>query len=422
MARFNFNLRTANSKTDTPIHLIVRWNCNKITYPTGISINPIFWDFKNQYAKQSRKFHGYSEFNTILDNIENKAKDVFRMFLNDNQLKEPTKKEYKDLLDINFSKKAIVEVHLIEFIALFMQQSKTRISKAGKPISPSTIRIYGNVRDRLIEFQEKKKFRINFDTIDLDFYYAFLEFMTIEKNYSTNTIGKYIRNLKTIMYEAYERKLTDNDAFKSNKFIADSEEVDSIYLDYDVLEELFVLDLTNKPKLENARDLFLVYCFTGLRYEDATTLKYEQVQGDTISLRMHKTQDKVVVPFSHRITSFIRDKYKDITTNSLPRIISNAKLNLYIKEVCSLIPSLQLEIELTKTKGGREFILKQEKYKFVTVHTARRSFATNLMLDEMPVPSIMRVTGHKTENAFWKYIKIEAKDSIKAITKLYSNK
>ena len=185
---------------------------------------------------------------------------------------------------------------------------------------------------------------IDFDSIDLDFYYAFLEFMTIEKNYSTNTIGKYIRNLKTIMYEAYERKLTDNDAFKSNKFIADSEEVDSIYLEYDVLDELFDLDLTNKPKLENARDLFLVYCFTGLRYEDATTLKYEQVQGDTISLRMHKTQDKVVVPFSHRITRFIRDKYKDITTNSLPRIISNAKLNLYIKEVCSLIPSLELEI------------------------------------------------------------------------------
>ena len=48
MARFNFNLRTANSKTDTPIHLIIRWNCNKITYPTGISINPKFWDFKKK--------------------------------------------------------------------------------------------------------------------------------------------------------------------------------------------------------------------------------------------------------------------------------------------------------------------------------------------------------------------------------------
>jgi integrase len=303
-----------------------------------------------------------------------------------------------------------------------MEQSKTRISKAGKPISASTIRIYGNVRDRLIEFQEKKKFRIDFDTIDLDFYYAFLEFMTIEKNYSTNTIGKYIRNLKTIMYEAYERKLTDNDAFKSNKFIADSEEVDAIYLGYDILDEIFSLDLSNVPKLENARDLFLVYCFTGLRYEDVTTLKYSQIQGDTISLRMHKTQERVVVPFSHRITRFIRDKYKDITTNSLPRIISNAKLNLYIKEVCSLIPSLELEIELSKTKGGKQIIFKEQKFRFVTVHTARRSFATNLMLDEIPVPSIMRVTGHKTENAFWKYIKIEAKDSIKAITKLYSNK
>ena len=53
---------------------------------------------------------------------------------------------------------------------------------------------------------------------------------------------------------------------------------------------------------------------------------------------------------------------------------------------------------------------------------SREKGQINLMLDEIPVPSIMRVTGHKTESAFWKYIKIEAKDSIKAITKLYSNK
>ena len=189
-----------------------------------------------------------------------------------------------------------------------------------------------------------------------------------------------------------------------------------------MLDELFALDLKKKPMLDNARDLFLVYCFTGLRYEDVTTLKYEQVQGETISLRMHKTQEKVVVPFNHKITKSIRDKYKDVTTHSLPRIISNAKLNLYIKEVCSLIPSLELEVELSKTKGGKPIVFKEQKFRFVTVHTARRSFATNLMLDEIPVPSIMRVTGHKTENAFWKYIKIEAKDSIKSITKLYSKK
>lgn len=422
MAKFNFNLRFPKSKTDSPIHLIIRWKGNRIVYPTGVAINPKYWDSKNQYAMQTRKFPSHPEFNTVLDNIESSAKDVFRKYRNDNQLKEPLRNEYKELLDVKFSKKPIVEVNLIDFISLFMEQSKTRISKTGKPISPATIRIYGNVRDRLIEFQEKKKYRVDFDTIDLNFYYLFLEFLTIDKDYTTNTIGKYIRNLKTIMYEALERKLTENDTFKSNKFIADSEEVDSIYLGYDVLDELFALDLKKKPMLDNARDLFLVYCFTGLRYEDVTALKYEQVQGETISLRMHKTQEKVVVPFNHKITKSIRHKYKDLTTHSLPRIISNAKLNLYIKEVCSLIPSLELEVELSKTKGGKPIVFKEQKFRFVTVHTARRSFATNLMLDEIPVPSIMRVTGHKTENAFWKYIKIEAKDSIKSITKLYSEK
>ena len=77
---------------------------------------------------------------------------------------------------------------MIDFISLFMEQSKTRISKLGKPISPSTIRIYGNVRDRLIEFKEKKNYRVDFDTIDLNFYYSFLEFLTIDKDYTTNNI------------------------------------------------------------------------------------------------------------------------------------------------------------------------------------------------------------------------------------------
>ena len=40
----------------------------------------------------------------------------------------------------------------------------------------------------------------------------------------------------------------------------------------------------------------------------------------------------------------------------------------------------------------------------------------------LPNPPSYSTNGHKTESAFWKYIKIEAKDSIKSITKLYGNK
>ncbi|BDW92732.1 hypothetical protein MACH07_15640 [Flagellimonas marinaquae] len=46
------------------------------------------------------------------------------------------------------------------------------------------------------------------------------------------------------------------------------------------------------------------------------------------------------------------------------------------------------------------------KYELVTTHTARRSFATNLYLADVPSISIMKITGHKTERSFLHYIKI----------------
>ena len=47
----------------------------------------------------------------------------------------------------------------------------------------------------------------------------------------------------------------------------------------------------------------------------------------------------------------------------------------------------------------------------ITFHTARRSFATNAYLAGLPPISIMKITGHKTESSFMKYIKISEKEN-----------
>ena len=55
-------------------------------------------------------------------------------------------------------------------------------------------------------------------------------------------------------------------------------------------------------------------------------------------------------------------------------------------------------------------LLEEPKYKFITNHTARRSFCTNMFLRNIPPISIMSISGHKTEKIFLKYIKVD-KDS-----------
>jgi site-specific recombinase XerD len=47
----------------------------------------------------------------------------------------------------------------------------------------------------------------------------------------------------------------------------------------------------------------------------------------------------------------------------------------------------------------------------VTTHTARRSFASNMIKLGFSSQSIMQITGHKTESSFQKYIKITSKEN-----------
>jgi len=64
----------------------------------------------------------------------------------------------------------------------------------------------------------------------------------------------------------------------------------------------------------------------------------------------------------------------------------------------------------TITKGGVKVTNNHQKWERLTTHTARRSFATNEYLAGTPTITIMAITGHKTEKAFLKYIKLTSSE------------
>ena len=73
--------------------------------------------------------------------------------------------------------------------------------------------------------------------------------------------------------------------------------------------------------------------------------------------------------------------------------------------------STELKVKCSKC-GSMSFEKNvQPKYKLVGTHTARRSFATNLYLAEVPSISIMKITGHKTEKSFLQYIRVTQKEN-----------
>ena len=395
MGKVKFILKEPSSKNDTLIYLIFNYQYKRFKYSTGEKINPKFWNLKNQRAKESKNFKQYPEFNARLDSFETGLNNSFRRLLNDGI--QPTNELLKKELEFELDDKIVKrrKITFLEFIEEFIEQSENVKRK-------STITVYKTTLKHLRNFSKESNKSINFDSINLSFYNSFMKYLSVELEMSNNTVGKYIKTIKTFLNEATEKGVNDNLDFRRKKFKTLTEETDKVYLSISELEKIEKLDLTEKQHLEKVRDLFLLGCFTGLRFSDFTQIKKENiiVEKSIIQITTQKTNEKVSIPI-HPVVNRLLDKYEF----KLPKAHSNQVMNRYVKEIAEL-SELNTLIETTITKGGNIVKTTSPKYELISTHTARRSFATNLYLADIPSISIMKITGHKTEKSFLRYIKV----------------
>jgi integrase len=415
----NFYLKRPK-ESETAIYASIFWDEKRIKYYISESIQPKHWNKAAKRVRETSKFPEYPEFNTRLDNIEAGIKNVYRRFLNDHN-QQPDKKQFKEALDIHFNRG--VSKKNMDFFLFFediIEKSKDAIRinhKTGKPLASSTIKTYVTCLNHLQGFREAKNRSIDFETMDLEFYNDFVEYMTRDKNLSTNAIGKNIQVLKLVLIEATELGLNKNLAFKGKRFKTVREKSDSVYLTEEELQDIASLQLDQQPRLERVRDLFLVGCYTGLRFSDFSTLKPQSIKNGFIEITQIKTGEPVTIPV-HPVVKRILKKYN----NALPKAISNQKMNDYLKDIGKMTASLQGAVSSSITKGGVKVSKNLPKWEMITSHTARRSFATNEYIAGTPTITIMAITGHRTEKAFMKYIKVTPQEHAKLLKQNWNNR
>lgn len=397
MAVAKFFLKEPKSKDETLVYLFFSYNNKRLKYSTGEKINPTYWNPEKHKARETKQFSEYPEFNDRLKKIKSDVFSIYRKVLNDEI--EPTNDLLRRELDKRSRLKGIEKKHhLFSFI-----DSYTEESEAIK--SPGTIRVYKRAKVHLENYCKKHNRNLSFEDIDLEFYNSFIAYLTGE-NYSQNTIGKQIKVLKTFLNEATDRGINTTLEFKKRKFKRPTEDTDKIYLNTEELERIYNLKIEKDKQLDEIRDLFIIGCYTGLRFSDFTQLKPENiVDGNKIRIRTHKTNELVIIPL-HKYVREILKKY----TNKIPQALSNPKMNLNLKHIGRLA-KIKENIESSITKGGKLVKNTDFKYNLITTHTARRSFATNLYLADIPAITIMKITGHQTEKSFLRYIRISQEEN-----------
>ena len=395
MGKANFKLKEPNSKKETLIYLNFYYNYKRFKYSTGEKINPKFWNETSHRVKETKKFPEYPEFNARLNNFENGIKTAFRKLLNDGI--QPNNSNLKQALEDELSGNLIQgkRLSLLKFIENYIEESKAH-KKEG------TVKVYTTSFRYLKKYAAHINKEVDFHSIDLEFYNNYISFLSLHHNLAANTVGKHIKTLKTFMNEATDRGYNTNLEYKKRKFKTIREESDSIYLTLDELKKFEKLNLSASKRLDKVRDLFLIGCYTGLRFSDFTQIKPENIieEKSIINVRTQKTGERVSIPI-HKTVKKILAKYD----SRLPKAYSNQTMNDYLKDVASLA-GLKEMVETTITRAGKVVKTPSKKFELVSTHTARRSFATNLYLADVPSISIMKITGHKSERSFLQYIRV----------------
>lgn len=390
----------ANKNKESLIFLHFSYGGNRFKYSTGYKSCFADWDFDKQRIKQTKSnIINAIEVNEFLSKLDNALKKEYSRLIAEQIT--INNQSLKLFLDSYTNKNVVVDnskpITFFEFCDNFLELK-------SKEISIITERSYKQTLLKVKNYGKDSGEKINFNSFDKRFVVNFTEYLR-EKDFSHNTISKHLKNLKTFLVEANQKRLIENLNFNLKDFSITPEETTAIYLNENELKQMLDLDLSEKKHYELARDIFLIGCYTGQRVSDYNGLKKESIKKingrDYFSIKQKKTGNKV----DCYITKEIR-QIMDLRHNGEPpKKILEKDLNKYIKKIGEIL-KFNDKIECIYRKGGKEIKEYVTKYKLIHSHTARRSFCTNMYLKNMPIFDIMVFSGHKSEREFRKYIRI----------------
>ncbi len=174
--------------------------------------------------------------------------------------------------------------------------------------------------------------------------------------------------------------------------------------------------------LENARDWLIISCYTGQRVSDFLRFTKEMIRienGESIlEFTQKKTGKIMTIPVHPKVLKILEKR-----NGEFPRPISDQRYNEYIKKVCKkakLKEKVQGGLQKKTENGIRKVSGKYKKWKLVTSHIGRRSFATNFY-GKIPTTYLIYITGHSSESMFLNYIGKSNKDLAMEISKYFNS-
>ena len=361
----------SNPKGEAPIYCRLTQDKIRRQFSTGHYVLAKEWDSEKQRVRSKFRQRRIDLINEDLDMIYNKLYN-----LESKLIVEGTDNIIEAVYNIYMDKDTSVNF----FIQLFQKRYEVASKMEGIKFAKYTLWKFRHIMEQT---QEYIKWRYGQEDIpllkiDTSFVLGFEEYLLLEKKLAPITVNKVLQRVKQIIQYGIKCNYIKVDPFVEYKPLKTEKEL--VFL---TEEELNMLENYQfaQEKLGKVRDLYLFSVYTGLAYHEAFTLQRKHIikgfdKELWINMKRGKTGKAFEVPLLPKAIEIIK-KYGELGNDDsyiLPRM-SNQKMNSYLKEIADII-------------GIK---------KRLTHHTARKTFATTILLyNDIPIEIVSSLLGHSS--------------------------
>ncbi|MEW4922210.1 site-specific integrase [Algibacter sp. 2305UL17-15] len=381
------SLDTRREKKDKSYPIILRLTHFRKTtsISLGKSITLVYWDEKNEKIRRSFKgTASVSKLNNQLLKEKTRAIDII------NELYEKNELNFLSILQVK--SKIIRKVSF----ASFFDYSNSIIEELNK------VERYGNANSYYAVTKILKKFNqgndLKFNEINYEFLKKFEQFHYSRGN-STNGLAVYMKTIRAIYNKAIKAGIIPKEAYPFTNYKIKTTPTEKRAIDINSIKSIMMLQLKETDNLFHYRNYFLTsHMLYGVSFIDMAFLKLENIIDNRIKFFRRKTSK----PYDIKITSQLKEilvfytKDKDKSDFIFP-VIKRDTYELQYKDV--------LWARKRYNNGLKEIAKKCSIDQRLTSYVSRHSFATQAMLQDVPLQAISAMLGHNRLTTTQIYLK-----------------
>lgn len=276
-------------------------------------------------------------------------------------------------------------------------------------LHPCVVNSTRNIKYHLSHLQDALHIELRVNQITSVFYAKFVEYLQ-NKGLRLSSIKMICEYIRAIISWASDYNAIVHPSYKDIDFPKYRRQM--IALTADDVSRIYHFDLSHakiRPQLRNTlehvRDMFVLGCNLGQRVSDLSRIDKSCFDVGRFHIVQQKTKQKAVVDIcamsiDRRTTMEILERYN----YNPPYMADKSNYNKHIHQLMHLVFGEE-EVPQSIVTGNLSIDQTIPKYKAISSHTCRRTFAThNYLVRKYPAIDVMKATGHADERTFHRYI------------------